>query len=188
MEQHIIYTAEDQARQAMIHDMSEYGYNTQDGWVIENEQAAAWAMRKLAEIERERARAEEVATAEIERIKAWTAEQDRKAAEKSAYFEAAIQAFYDRKLEEDPKYTLKTPDGSASYRKQPAKWEYDDAAVIAYMQERGMKAFLREKVELAKAELKKAVQVVDGQAVDANGEIIDGIRVTEQPQKFAVKF
>ena len=75
----------------------------------------------------------------------------------------------------DPKAKIKTPHGTVSTRKQPDSWEYRED-VLDILKELELTEFITIKESINKAELKKAVRVLeDGRVISPDGELIESI-------------
>ncbi|HLR42889.1 MAG TPA: host-nuclease inhibitor Gam family protein, partial [Pseudogracilibacillus sp.] len=60
--------------------------------------------------------------------------------------------------------------------------------LVGSLKKAGMNDLIRIKEEPKKSDIKKAVEVVDGKAINKEtGEVIEGITITERGEKFVVK-
>lgn len=153
---------------------------------IENLEAANWAFRKLAAIERKKKEVQELAQKEIERIKAWEQQEISSLDNSKEFFEGLLKEYFAREREKDPKFKISTPYGKVSARKQQPKWHYDEAKLIEWLKENN-KDLLRVKYEPDKNEIKKVYKVVGTNVVTEDGEIVEGITVEEMPEKIEIK-
>ncbi len=175
-----------------MHEIDEYesdlGYDFQpEAFAIENIDQVTWAFRKIKAYLAKKAEIEETAKKEIQRIKDWQ-ESELKGIDNSiAYFEGLLTQYAVKERQQDPKLKISTPYGKVGFRKQQPKWEYKDDIVLKFLKESGYKEFIRIKEEVNKAELKKSVQVANGQAVTSEGEVIEGITVIPQDEKIEIK-
>ena len=159
-------------------------------FVVDNDQKADWAARKVAEIDADTARWEKFYTEQIEKV--------RKANDfRAAYFRRMLQDYFftvpHKKSKTQSSYQL--PSGRLIMKAQGPAYERDDATVIKWIYENsdtpGM--FINTKETLNWSELKKALEgedgiaISDGQVVTPDGEIVPGIKVVERPNVFKVE-
>ena len=96
--------------------------------------------------------------------------------------------YTDKRLAEDKNFKLKTANGTASYGKVNKKWNWqDDEATIKALKDTGHNEFIKVTESLDKVNLKKSLTVAGDTVVDENGEIIEGIKITEY-RNFNVKY
>lgn len=147
-----------------------------------------WALRKLAAIEAKKAEVNAVSDAEIERIEAYRKKEIDVLQGSEHFFKSLITEYAIKKREEDPKFrNEKTPYGSIGFRKQQPKWNYDDEALLTFLEENNP-ALIRVKKEPVKTEIKKLFQVSDdGRVFDGNGQEVTGIKVEFLPETIDVK-
>ena len=91
-------------------------------------------------------------------------------------------------MAEDKNFKLKTANGTASYGKINKKWNWqDEGATIKALKDIGHNELIRVTESIEKDKLKKSLTVAGDTVVDENGEIIEGIKITEY-RNFNVKY
>lgn len=121
-----------------------------------------WAMRKIEEANAAKSERENVAKQEVDRIKLWLENENKKDNETIKYMESLIADYAERKREENPKYKSEsTPYGKLLFKKQQPKWEFTDESQVAeLLQSAGMENLVKvvpEQLLVAnKTEFKKA--------------------------------
>lgn len=160
-----------------------------ESFQIEDDQQANWALRKIKQHQKQMENNNATAKAEIERIKEWNQQENDKAQQSIDYFQGLLAKYALSKREKDPKFkSMNLPQGRLAFRKQQPKWNYDDKVLIESLKQANMSDFIRIKEEPDKSVIKKAFEVNDGKVINPDtGEIIEGITVTEQGEKFEVK-
>ena len=159
---------------------------------IDTKEQAVWALRKIAGIERNRQEARTAAQAEIDRIKAWLADEEKRADQAREYLDFLLEDYHRRAIKENPKQkTIKLPHGELQLRAQQPDFTRDDKVLMDWAR-KNRPGFVIDPPPPASVlnwgELKKVLQVVDGKPIDPlTGEVIPGLVVTERPQKFAIK-
>jgi hypothetical protein len=160
-------------------------------------ETAAEAQRRISYFEEKKAEIDAIIEKQItpflqkiEKIKEWGEQAKVEFIEKQAnysnYLEMYLRQEVAKQLEagKKPKKTLALPYGKITLKAQQPKFEKNEAELFQYAKENG---FVRVKEETAWNELKKACVVAGGKMYDTNGEIIPGVTVIEQPEKFELK-
>lgn len=166
--------------------MGETEEEQKERFKISDIDGANWVFRKLRAITEKGNEIKELANKEIERIKNWEEAELKNLEYSTEFFEGLLIEYFVRQKEMDPKFKISTPYGKVSSRKSQPKWNYEDDKVLEWLKEND-KELIRIKEEINKAELKKKYQVMNGQVVTEDGEIVEGITVTEQPDSISIK-
>jgi hypothetical protein len=156
-------------------------------WTIDDDDAAGWALRKLAAAQAERDRIKRVAQAELARIETWAADADRQVQHDVDFFTARLVE-YRRMLEHNNPslpLTYKLPGGSLTRRKAPevvviespdefTSWALDNAPdALDYKPK--------------KTVIKEWHRRDDGQVVSPDGEPVPGVSVQRGDDRYDVK-
>ena len=144
-------------------------------------------MRKIAVLKKKNDEIHQLAEKERERISEWEDKETHSNQESIAFFESKLADYLHELRKNDPKAKIKTPHGTVSTRKQPDSWEYQ-GDTLNTLKELGLTEFITIKESINKAELKKAVQVLEnGRVISPDGEVIESIKVIPQGEKVIVK-
>ncbi|MFT9495855.1 host-nuclease inhibitor Gam family protein [Anaerosolibacter sp.] len=146
-----------------------------------------WVFRKIRANMSKKAELEALAKTEIERIQSWLAGETKQIDDSVNFFEGLLMEYAIKQRAADPKFKCSTPYGKIGFRKQPVKWEYEEEILVENLKKAGLNDLVRTKEEPNKTEIKKKLKVVNGKAVTEDGEIIDGITITEQDEKIDIK-
>jgi phage host-nuclease inhibitor protein Gam len=146
-----------------------------------------WAMRKLSALRTKQDEVHQIANQEVERIESYRNKEVVKLIEHEVFFNSLIADYAERMRIEDPKFKQKTPYGGISFRKSPAKWNYEEKFLLEHLENNNLNDFIRTKKEPDKVMIKDCFQVTKGKVYDTNGELVIGITVTESPDKLVVK-
>lgn len=109
---------------------------------------------------------------------------------KIAWAEKQLRDFFftvpHRVAKNSESYTL--PTGKLTYKFGSQKMEHDDAQLLPWLKENA-KGFVKSKTEESVdwAGLKKTLKIVEGQAVNADGEIVPGVIVSMKADEFKVE-
>ncbi|WP_028982868.1 host-nuclease inhibitor Gam family protein [Sporolactobacillus terrae] len=160
---------------------------TQPGFIVDTDQKADWALRKIAVAKAQQADIKDQAEQEVNRVKQWEKEQTERLEKDTEYFAAMLVSYATRKRENDPKFkTQKLPHGKIGFRKQQPKWEVDKEKSGKWLYENGLPDLVRIKHEPELTKLKKddGFIVNNGRLVDkATGEFVPGIMVDVREDK-----
>jgi len=160
-----------------------------EAFTIQDDQAANWALRKIGQMQKQIEDNNALAVAEIDKIEAWNKQENKKSQDSIDYFQGLLSYYALKKKKVDPEFkTLKLPNGNLSFRSQQPKWNLDEEKVIKALKESDAKDLIKVTEKPMLAEIKKAFEVNKGKAVNPEtGEVIEGITIEEQPEKFGVK-
>ena len=162
--------------------MSEIVNPIEERFEIDSDQKADWALRKIAEARADAQKWIDYYTEQIEKIKA-------QAAEDTANLEQMLYSYFQqvphKKAKASESYPL--PSGKLVWKQQSPEYERDDEKVIGWCKANGDEKYVKVKESLDWAELKKAITVLDDQAITADGEVIPGIKVIARENKFSVE-
>ncbi|HSH23994.1 MAG TPA: host-nuclease inhibitor Gam family protein [Massilibacterium sp.] len=173
-----------------LNDFLDEQENTNDDrFKVENEQQANWALRKIKQYKDAIEKTNSLAEEEKEKIDMWAKQENESHKDSIDYFQSLLAEYAMSLKEDDPKLkTISLPNGKLQFRKQRPKWEYKDDVLVKSLKKAGMDNLIRVKEQPNKSDIKKAVEIVDGKAINKEtGEVIEGITVTERGEAFGVK-
>ncbi len=158
---------------------------------IDNLDSLNWAFRKLSALEAKKREVNQLAQAELDRIKAWEEAELKSIQGSYDFFQSLITEYHFNELKQDPKKkTIATPYGKAKSRlSKETPDKASEEKLLAHIKEAGMDEFIKESVKWG--DLKKTLQIVevDGKkvVVDANGQMVEGAVVKLETVKFSVE-
>lgn len=174
--------------------MNELQVNThpneeKQGFTIQSRASANYALKKIREAEKKISENNEFAQEEIDRVEQWLKSENDEHTNTINFFQSHLAEYALNKREEDPKFkSEKLPNGSYGFRKSQPKWDYDIDKVVEYLEKSNLSDFLNIKKTPKKANIKKVFSVHDGKVINPDtGELVDGITVNDQEDKFNVK-
>lgn len=152
----------------------------EEGFCIKNTMEADWAFKKIRAKKEEFEEKKNYILSCMARYEEYLADVTQEYEKSVEHLEFLLTDYAKREMAQNPKFKLKTAEGSVVCR-HSKKWNYDDEKVLDYLKNNDLSEFVRIKEEINKSELKKAMQVTDGLvSVPLTGEIIDGITVTDE--------
>lgn len=155
-----------------------------DGFVIDNDKTADWAIQKIM---RARKDAERFAQLYEDKLRAVMDELERT----EAYFYPMLRDYMTtcpdvRKTKTQASYKL--PSGTLMVKTQAPKYTPDDDALARYLEAAGRSDCIEVVKKPKWGEYKKSCELVDDQLVDKDtGEIVQGVAVEIRQPKFEVK-
>lgn len=167
----------------------------QDRFVVDNDKKATWCLRKIKHMKKKQKENEELAESQIEEIqqeinevKAWLEDENGKLQNKIEFMENKLHNYAVELREDNPDLkTHKLPFGQLQFRKRRPKWKYDNEKLLQFVKS-SLKEALKIKEKVDKRKLKKEAEVVGNKAVIKDtGEIVEGVKIIERPEKFKVK-
>ena len=167
---------------------------TKQPFIIDTQEKAAWAMRKLRQHRQKQAENTNTANSlidalrqDIEGVQAWQKEQNEAIEKDASYFLVGLEAWHRKQYEEDSDIkTIKLPFGQLKIRAQQPEYIRDETKLLAWAKV-SRPDDVKTKETADWATIKKSVVVKDGMAVDTTtGEVVDGVQVVEREPKFEV--
>lgn len=172
-----------------------------DGWrppVVNTPTEAAYVMERIRRFRDSIAETEAIAKEaiarkmkEIEENKQWLEMVTENTEAQIAPLEGMLMDYIRRRREKDPKYVLKTPDGSAFIKKPPVKWNWPekDESLVSTLKGMGKTDLINTSEKPNKAAIKTEFSgVKDGQPISAFGEVLTGVTLTDGKEEIAFKF
>lgn len=151
-------------------------------FVIDNDQKAEWALKKIREAREDQAKWEAFYKAQMARV-------DDETDANVAGLEAMLQEYFEtvphKATKTQESYQL--PTGKLVIKKQEPEYERNDTVVINWLKLTGNEKYIKIKEELDWQGLKKISSVVGEEIATEDGEIIPGVKVIERPEIFKVE-
>lgn len=148
---------------------------TRETWRCNDDQAAAWAMRKLAHRKQLVANAEGVRDRERERIDAWFIQESAKHDRDIAFF-TGVLVDYARRQREEGRKSIDLPTGIVRTRAAGDRVVVRDAAAFVQWALYNAPDLLRIKHEPIAADVNGALTAApDGTVVSEDGEVVPGV-------------
>ncbi len=155
-------------------------------FIVDDDQKAAWAMRKLRSLRAKQKINQELADAEIERMKNWLESVNKTIENDCEYFVGQLTGYAHkvRLNPDDPRKTIVLPHGKVSTRQSGRKWSID-AEIFLPWARKSAPDLIRIKEEPALSKIKETYSesVIKNasvlEVVTQDGEIVPGLTIEE---------
>lgn len=156
-------------------------------FTIDSLEKADWAISKISKHQRNAETIRQFANKRIREIEEWAVKEMEHDKNSIAYFEALLLPFAEPQIKPtDKKRSLKVPSGSFGLKKAQPKFIQDKEKLTAWAKQ-SAPAFIKTEESVKWAELKETLKIKGNVAITADGEIVDGVTVEEQPYTLTVK-
>ncbi|MEF3330601.1 host-nuclease inhibitor Gam family protein [Oceanobacillus oncorhynchi] len=169
--------------------LEEQEQTERESFVVDTDEKANWALRKIKQAQQKQIEANALATEEQDKIEAWYQSEREKAQRDIDYFQGMLAHYAVKKREKDPKFkSQKLPNGRIKFVKKQPKFNYKDESVVKYLEESEREDLLKVTKEPKKAEIKKAFVIKEDKLIDPDtGEVVDGVTVEHLEDEFKVE-
>ncbi len=160
-----------------------------EGFVIESDLVADWALKRIAQARKERDRLVELAEEEIKLLEDSIKRIKEKCDNDTAYLESALSKYFnkvDHKITKT-KESYKLLSGSLVLKKGTIKTVYDDSELLSYLKESGQHEYVDTTEKAKWGEFKKTLNITPDGVFTEDGEIIECIKAEVQADKFVVE-
>lgn len=162
--------------------MSELLKAEADGFVIDTDAKAEWALDKIREARADRDRWVNWYKAKIDEITEQTEFDTMNLERMLAEYFATVPH---KKTKTQESYKL--PGGKLVLKTQNPEYSRDDKTVIEWAKKNGFAQYVKVEEKLAWQELKDATEMFEGHIVTEDGEVVPGVEVTNREAKFIVE-
>jgi hypothetical protein len=165
-----------------IQKMSELQRIEAEGFVIDTDAKAEWALGKIKKAREDR-----------DTWVAWYKDKIREITEQTDFDTLNLERMLAEYFASVPHKKTKTqesyklPGGKLVLKTQNPEFKRDDKAVIDWLKANGLEQFVKVKEELDWSGLKDATAIFEGHIVTEDGEVIPGIDVVDREAKFSVE-
>ena len=176
--------------QAFLDSLYEPPEPSKEAFKIDNDGSADWALRKIRQSQKRIAEIQRTAEEQIAMIEKWMLSEIAGEEKSVAYFTQLLDNYHRGLYEQDPKRykTIKLPNGIIKRVKTQPTFERDEDKLLGWLEERQLEQFIDRKAKAKWGELKKRGEVSGAVCVmPETGEVVEGIRVEAQEEKFKVE-
>lgn len=163
-----------------------------EGWKIDNDVAADWAIEKIKAIKQEYKRKEMIAQNKIKQIQDWLQKQKEGADQSIMFFEDRLCSYFNSLPKEALKKTktteqYKLSSGTLKLKYKGPEIVRDDEKLLTWVKQNKPR-FVKVKESVDWAGLKELTKIENNKVIDVQtGEVIDGVEVQERNPEFIVE-
>lgn len=150
---------------------------------LENDADADSALHRIQRLNRGIEWAKKLAEQQKQKIDLWLEQQIANRQEAISSQKNLLQLYAEERLKNSKRKSVSLPNGKFGFRKSPAKFQRDEATLLEYA-EKELPDCVKIKKSVDWATLKKGCTVDGDHLISQDGEIIPGVTVEQQPDKF----
>ena len=169
----------------------ETGTEEQDRFVVDDEQKANWALRKIKQLQGKIDANAALAAEEVARVEEWKKEVNGTLQQSIDFFAGLLEEYHRGVYAKNPDIkTIKLPYGQLKMRAQQPEFKRDNSRLLAWLEGKGEagEAYIKITKSPQWGQLKKKLEIAGDKMVDPDtGEIVDGVEVVEREPKFYVE-
>lgn len=168
-------------------------YDTeQEGFVIDNDNKAEWALRKIAEEHAERDRLTMVIDNQIEFYSERRAEIEKRTEDKVHNLEIMLAQYFENVPHKSTKtqQTYELPSGKLVMKQNAPKIDRNDEVLTHWLMDNGLVSYIQTKQSPMWGELKSSGMIKecgDAFVLDETGEVVQGVQLIQQEPTFSIK-
>lgn len=162
-----------------------------EGFVIDNDVKAEWALKKIAEEKEESQRYINICDSMITEYTIKKLQASEKLKSKTSYLISQLQKYFESVPHKSSKTqeTYKLPSGTLKKKLPTFEYERDEKVLGEFLKNNGFVDDYEVVIKPKWNELKKAIKIQGDKVVSAEtGEIIEGITVQEKPATFLIEY
>jgi hypothetical protein len=164
--------------------------NNEQGFVIKDDKAAEWALKKIAEESAESQRMVNVCDTMINEYQFKKQKAQEELEKKTSYLREQLRLYFEKvpHVATKTQEVYKLPSGTLKMKFGGIEYKRDDDTLVKWLEDSGRNELVKVKKEADWATLKKDVSHKGNVVITADGEIVSGVVVQEKPNTFHIEF
>lgn len=162
------------------------------GFIIDSDEKAEWALRKIKERETEFERLKALGLSDIERVSRLIEEEKARCDADTAFFRGALDVYMDSvkcRITKAGTMKYRLLSGTLVRKKGGTNFVKNDDVLADYLMRSGRTDLIKTKISPIWSEFKKQCSVVDGKVIDTEtGEIVEGVVAEVAPNAFKIEW
>lgn len=161
----------------------------EEGFAINNDNLAEWALKKIAEERAETQRMINVCQTFINEYQMKAENYSKQYESKTAYLKEQLRLYFESVPHKATKTqeTYKLPSGTLKRKFGTPEFKVDNDILVKWLEDNEFGSYVKTEKKAQWGELKKTVTVRSDKIISVNGEIIDGVTAQERPDSFEVE-
>lgn len=162
----------------------------QEGFMINDDFKAEWALKKIAEEKKELQKTELLIDSMVAEYQFKKQQAQERYQNKVRNLENMLIQYFETvdKKKTKTQETYQLPSGTLKRKFGTIEYERDAEILLAWLKKNNRTDLVKVKEEPKWAELKKEVCVLNNKVVNTDGEIIDGVIATKKQDTFEIEF
>lgn len=157
-------------------------------FVVDNDEKAAWVMRKLAALKKRQDEIDSVAKQEIAHIENWHLVESGKMVADMNFFSHILTEYARAEREANGRKSISLPAGTVTSRASSERIDFADVDAFLAWATPNAPSLIQTRREPDKASVKQALTIHDGKVIDpTTGEIVPGLEVKQAEVTYTVK-
>ena len=160
------------------------------GFSVNDDAAADWALRKIAEERAELERIKAIALQQIAELNMKIDHLEEMAERRTSFLRGCLAQYFQTVPHKSTKTqeSYKLLSGSLVFKLPKQTMVKDDAQLLEYFRQNGLEEYIKTEEKPVWGEYKKNLAIVDGKVVDTTtGEVVEAVSIEEIPGSFEVK-
>jgi len=160
-----------------------------EGFVINNDNLAEWALKKIAEEKAETQRMINVCQTFVNEYQLKSENYAKQYESKTAYLREQLRLYFESVPHKATKTqeTYKLPSGTLKRKFGTPEFIRDESLLVAWLNNNGFEDKVKIKETADWAEFKKLITVNGDKVLTSDGQIVDGVTAQERPDSFEVE-
>lgn len=162
-----------------------------EGFRIDSDDKAEWALRKIRELESERNRLNEVCVRQAQYYTRKSNDLTKNYNNRIGHFRAMLLTYFDTVEKQTTKsgtQIYRLPSGKLVRKVQQPSFDLDEPALVDWLDANGLTDYVKVSRSPRWGDLKRVLAVSEAGAVYPDtGEVVPGVRVTPREPKFEVE-
>lgn len=162
-----------------------------EGFIVDTDSKAEWAVKKLAEEQKELQRMTMTIDSIIAEYQFKKAQEEKKFEEKTRWLKNQLMNYFenvDGKKASKTQLTYSLPSAKLIKKFGGQDFKRDDETLVKWLEDSNRNELVKIKKSPDWATLKKEVAVLNGSVVTADGEIVNGVQVLDKEDTFDIEF
>ena len=162
--------------------------DNEEQFSINDDSKAEWALNKIAEEKAEMQRMINVANSMIMKYQEKIEVYQKQFESKTAFLKEQLRQYFETVPHKSTKTqeTYKLPSGTLKLKKQNPEYIRDEEKLLEWVKANKL-SYVKTKESVNWADLKKELKFVNNKALTEDGEIVDGVTVSERPSVFEIE-
>lgn len=165
------------------------GQGEQDGFTVNSDKAAEWAVKKIAEEKKELQRTTMLIDSMIAEYQFKKQQAEEQFDKNTSWLKNQLQQYFETIETKKTKTqaTYKLPSATLKKKFGGQDFKRDEESLLSWLKSNNRNELVKVKESPDWATLKKEITVVNGNVVTTDGEIVGGVSIIDKPDTFEIE-